>query len=241
MCALAFPQWEVTRCDPSRRFRLATAISTESYATWYCQRTPAFSAPPCNRLPPLPKLCPTIIKKLMSTVSQGASGSTAHIELKPALGPPAVSRNYPAPQQYDKQKSQRPEPHDNHTFPTFPGRRVSYRPGQPWGHELCVLAFLQEIVCCECGSSRQFRLALNLTPCYQRTPRVFGSSLQPASFLPGDPTLSSPGNPCPPFPKELRVRLHTLDLDLLSDNRRWAETTRRRYPQNNQYPVKSGD
>ena len=34
----------------------------------------------------------------MSTVSQGASGSTAYTGLRPTLGQPAVGGNYPAPQ-----------------------------------------------------------------------------------------------------------------------------------------------
>jgi len=84
--------------------------------------------------------------------------------------------------------------------------------------------------------STQFTLALNLTPHHQRTSRILGSSSQSASFLPGDCIPSSPGNPCLPFPKELRARPHTLDLDLLSDNRRWAETI-----QNNRHPMKSRD
>ena len=35
----------------------------------------------------------------MSTVSQGASGSTAHTGFRPALGQPMVSGNHPALQQ----------------------------------------------------------------------------------------------------------------------------------------------
>jgi len=74
------------------------------------------------------------------------------------------------------------------------------------GDTSCVyLLFPQEVACCECDSSRRFRLALNLTPCCKRAPRVFGSSLQSTSFLSGDRALSSPENLCLPFPKELRV------------------------------------
>ena len=97
-----------------------------------------------------------------------------------------------------------------------------------------------------CDGSHEFGLALNLTPCYQRTlpPRVFGLPLQSTSFLPGDRIPSFPGNPCLPSSKELRVRPHTPpDLDLFSDNRPWAETIQRhsRYIQNNRHPMISRD
>ena len=41
----------------------------------------------------------------MSTISQGASGSTAHSGLRPALGQPAVSGNHPTPQQIPPEQS----------------------------------------------------------------------------------------------------------------------------------------
>ena len=96
---------EVTRCDRSNvhvasEFRLAIALST--YLTRYCQLTPrVFGVSLQFRNHALPSPNNSCLP------SQGASGSTAHIESKPALGPPAVSGNYPAPQQCDSWESRR--------------------------------------------------------------------------------------------------------------------------------------
>ena len=122
-------------------------------------------------------------------------------------------------------------------------RRVSYCPGQPWGHGLCVLAFPQEATnCCEYDSSHQFMLVLNLTPCRQRTLHLTFPAL-PRNELPSSLEIA-------PYHLQVTNVYHsprsfgfdrTLDLDPLSDNRRWAETTQRHsgYLQNNRHPMKS--
>ena len=173
----------------------------------------------------------------MSTVFQGASGSNAHSQTtcsKRKLPSTTAIRQLEVPAARTAQ-----QPHSPHC--SRPSRLIPSRP--TLGTRAVCTCFPREVTCCECVSSCQFTLALNLTPRHQHTSRILGPSSQSASFLPGDRTLSSPGNPCLPSPKELRVLPRTLDLDQLSDNRRWAETTQRHsgYTQNNRHPMKSRD
>ena len=84
----------------------------------------------------------------------------------------------------------------------FRGREGVFRGGR-------VLS--QEVTLRECDRSRQSRLALNQTLCYQLH-LVFSAipCSQPPSSLEIAP-YHSPGNSCLPFPKELRARPRTLD------------------------------